>query len=227
MKVVGTTLYGSQNYLLSTSESDRDYKVVVTPNFDELYMKKDLNGSGLPAEYTDTEHYSCMDIRTFAANLAKGNPNAIEMLFSTEIHGDESFLQLLEAWREPYFDGYVASRWDYFTKAIDGIIYNSFKRFGITPKTASRALYFIKLTDYIADNNFKIDNSVLRAPEVYTTPRAIRLEQRPFDTTTVDGISVYRIAYINAANSAETPDTFGFNPDVFITPTKEFVRRNM
>lgn len=223
MKVVGTTLYGSQNYLLSTPESDRDYKVVVTPNFDELYMKKDLNGSGLPAEYTDTEHYSCMDIRSFAANLAKGNPNAIEMLFSTEIQGDESFLRLLEVWREPYFNGYVASQWDYFTEAVGGIMYNSFKKYGVTPKTASRAMYFYNLVKYIEKNNFFIGASVLRDDEVCELPRAIRC----LDKEVFESADKIMLDYHQLVDEIKIPYRFYYNSEVFITPTKEFVRRNM
>lgn len=223
MKVVGTVLYGSQNYLLSTPESDRDYKIIVTPNFDELYLKKDLNGAAVP--FGDPEHYSCMDVRVFANNLAKGNPNAIEMLFSTEIDDEfADFRCLLEKWREPYFNGYVASQWHYFTEAVGGIMYNSFKRYGMTPKTASRALYFCNLVGYIAKHNFIINTHVLRNDEVCELPRAIRfLDKEAF----CDSYEKVMTHYHQKVNEIKLPDTFGFNPEVFITSTKEFVRRNM
>lgn len=226
MKVVGTILYGSNNYRLDTPESDRDYKIVVTPNFDELYLKRDLNGAALPFSYLDPEHYSCMDVRTFANNLAKGNPNAIEMLFSTEIDDEFSdFHHLLEKWREPYFNGYVASQWHYFTEAVGGIMYNSFKRYGVTPKTASRALYFYKLVEYISNHNFVIDETVLRNDEVCELPRAVRLlDKKVFEST-----NKIMFNYHNLLANIKVPaiETFTFDPAVFYTQTKEFVRRNM
>lgn len=222
MKVVGTILIGSQNYRLDILESDRDYKIIVTPNFDELYLKKDLNGAALP--FGDHEHYSCMDVRTFANNLAKGNPNAIEMLFSTEIDDEFSdFRHLLEKWREPYFNGYVASQWHYFTEAVGGIMYNSFKRYGVTPKTASRALYFYKLVEYISNHNFVIDETILRNDEICELPRAVRL----LDKEVFESADKIMFNYHHLVDKIGIPDTFAFNPDAFITPTKEFVRRNM
>lgn len=218
MKVVGTILYGSNNYRLNTPESDRDYKIIVVPNFDELYLKKDLNGAAVP--FGDPEHYSCMDVRAFANNLAKGNPNAIEMLFSTEIDDEFSdFRHLLETWREPYFNGYVASQWHYFTEAVGGIMYNSFKRYGVTPKTASRALYFYKLVEYISNHNFVIDETVLRNNEVCELPRAIRL----LDKNVFESADKIMSSYHHLVDKIGIPDTFAFNSDVFIAPTKEFV----
>lgn len=223
MKVVGTILYGSQNLRLDIPESDHDYKIVVTPNFDELYLKKDLNGTAVP--FGDSEHYSCMDVRTFANNLAKGNPNAIEMLFSTEI--DDSFGQfhhLLEKWREPYIKGYVASQWDYFTKAIGGIMYESFKRYGVTPKTASRALYLCKLVEYISKHNFIIDETILRNKEVCELPRAVRHLGKEVFCKSSDKIMANYHNLLDSINIAYGPV---FNDDVFLKPAREFVYNNM
>lgn len=223
MKVVGTILYGSQNLRLDIPESDHDYKIVVTPNFDELYLKKDLNGTAAP--FGDPEHYSCMDVRTFANNLVKGNPNAIEMLFSTEIDDEfADFRCLLEKWREPYFNGYVASQWHYFTEAVGGIMYNSFKRYGVTRKVASRALYFYKLVEYISNHNFVIDETILRNDEVCDLPRVIRLcDEGVFSVS----FEKFMDSYHHLVDKIGVPDTIGFNSEIFITPTKEFVRRNM
>lgn len=224
MKVVGTVLYGSQNYSLDTPESDRDYKIIVTPNFDELYLKKDLNGAAASLVRCDPEHYSCMDVRTFANNLAKGNPNAIEMLFSTEIDDEFSdFRHLLEAWHKPYFNGYVASQWRYFTEAVGGIMYNSFKRYGVTSKTASRALYFYKLVEYISNHNFVINETVLRNDEVCELPRAIRF----LDKEVFESANKIMFNYHQLVDKIGIPDTVTFNSEVFIAPTREFVRRNM
>ena len=223
MKVVGTVLYGSQNYSLDTVQSDRDYKIIVTPHFPELYSKKDLNGAAVP--FGDPEHYSCMDVRTFANNLVKCNPNAIEMLFSTEM--DDSFAafrHLLEKWREPYIKGYVASQWDYFTKAIGGIMYESFKRYGVTPKTASRAVYFYNLVDYISHHNFLIDENVLRHKKVCDLPRKIRvLNSELFCKKSDDFMALYRNLLDNISIAYDPV----FHDDVFLKPAHEFVYNNM
>lgn len=226
MKVISKIEYGSTNYCLNIPTSDHDYKLIVTPNFDELYIKKDLNSSALPVPYTDHEHYSCMDIRTFADNLAKGNPNAIEMLFSTDIvhlTGDSNFAQLLIDWRVPYKNGYIASKWHYFTEAVGGIMYNSFKRYGVTLKTASRAIYFTRLVEYIAAHDFKIADDVLRAPEVWEFAREVRLEEVPFTTD----INDYMEPYHDMVDSIEVPQVKFDSNKLFIEPAKQFVRMNM
>ena len=42
MREVARVLYGSQNYGLDTPESDRDYKVLMCPEFDDLYHGRKL-----------------------------------------------------------------------------------------------------------------------------------------------------------------------------------------
>ena len=225
MKVISVIEYGSQNYHLDTPQSDHDYKIVVTPNFDELYMKKDLNGAALPYPYQDKEHYSCMDVRGFAANLVKGNPNAIEMLFSTNIKFNEdsmSIANLMYSWTIPYKEGYVASQWKYFTEAVGGIMHNSFKRYGVNAKTASRALYFTNLVEYIAKHDFKIDSDTFRAPEVWQAPRAIRISESPNFSTNANK---YMLDYHMIADNVVVPEVKFDSDELFIKPTKEFVRK--
>lgn len=226
MTVISLIEYGSTNYHLDTPQSDHDYKIVVTPNFDELYMKKDLNGAALPYPYKDKEHYSCMDVRGFAANLAKGNPNAIEMLFSTNIKFNENIdsmpiADLMYSWTIPYKEGYIASQWNYFIEAVGGIMYNSFKRYGVTPKTASRAIYFMNLVEHIATNNFKIDNTILRAPEVWKFAREVREEKVPISTNVDD----YMPTYHDMVDNIVVPKMEFDSDNLFIKPTKEFVRK--
>lgn len=104
-------------------------------------------------------------------------------------------------------------------------MYNSFKRYGVTPKTASRALYFYKLVEYISKHNFVIDETILRNDEVCELPRAIRLsKQEEFTDSPEDFMTLYR-HLVN--EEIKMPGNFAFNTDVFIAPTREFVRRNM
>lgn len=182
MKTIGNVLIGSQNYMLHTETSDKDYKIIVTPTFDDLYNKKDLNGA------TSDEHYSLCDIRALANNLTKGNPNAIEMLFSTETqYVNEEAEELVENWREFYRNGYVESQWDYFTNAVYGIIYNSLKRYGVTLKTATRAMYFTNLVRRLAyTTNFKFNYMSWRGWDVWNTSRKLRLAGEPINVSMDD-----------------------------------------
>lgn len=94
---VGKFLYGSQNYNLSTPESDKDYKWVEVPNWNELFYRETLN------RQVD-ENNSVWDLRDFCKNLMKANPNALELLFSIEQeYFDEELKELLDFVREHLF----------------------------------------------------------------------------------------------------------------------------
>lgn len=138
-RYVGKFLYGSQNYGLSTSESDHDYKWVEMPSFEHLfYAQSTLN------RQTD-EHNGVWDYRDFAKNLLKANPNALELLFSTEVeYFDSEFEELCEFVRENV-GALVRMKWKEFTSAVHGVAWNSVKRNGVNPKTVSRLVYFYLL----------------------------------------------------------------------------------
>ena len=132
-------------------------------------------------------------------------------------------LRLLEKWREPYFNGYVASQWHYFTEAVGGIMHNTFKRYGVTPKTASRAIYFTRLVKYIGTHDFKIDDAVLRAPQVWELARQVREEKIQM----ICGAVNYMDDYHYIVEHIEVPHLEFDSNKLFIEPVKEFVRRNM
>lgn len=77
--VFATMLYGSQNYGLSTPESDVDTKVLLLPNFREFTLNK---------KWTSTEHAvgdglsNVKDVRAMFENFLKSNINFLETLFS-------------------------------------------------------------------------------------------------------------------------------------------------
>jgi predicted nucleotidyltransferase len=80
-KVAIKALVGSDNYNLSTANSDRDYKFFVFPTFDDLYTGKMFSTSS-QSERVD---YDVHDIRQFANLLWKANLNFVEVLFSREL----------------------------------------------------------------------------------------------------------------------------------------------
>mgnify|MGYP002672476242 CR=1 FL=1 len=78
--LVFKALVGSHNYNLNTTDSDKDYKIFVFPNFDDLYNKREYNLNQTSPEQDFTVH----DIRKLPEFLWKANLNFIEILYSAE-----------------------------------------------------------------------------------------------------------------------------------------------
>lgn len=82
-------LYGSQNYGLSVPESDEDWFVVCFPTRENLFSGKEVTG------HNEEKHETYWDIRKLFNLVLKGNFNALELLFSTEIDYDEDNPELI------------------------------------------------------------------------------------------------------------------------------------
>ncbi|MCR4362036.1 nucleotidyltransferase domain-containing protein [Bacillus subtilis] len=80
-KVVLKSLVGSHNYNLANEESDKDYKVFVTPTFDDLYESKKFSKQIIG----ESEDNDIKDIRKLIELLFKANVNYLEVLASNEI----------------------------------------------------------------------------------------------------------------------------------------------
>lgn len=80
-EVVLSALVGSHNYNLATPESDKDYKVFVSPTFEELYKGKQYSKSIIG----DTADYDIHDIRKITNLFYKANINFLEVLASNDI----------------------------------------------------------------------------------------------------------------------------------------------
>lgn len=79
-KVVFKALVGSHNYSLNIENSDKDYKVFVLPNFEDLY-----EGTFYSHNTTSlTEDLEFHDIRKCTNLWYKSNINYLEVLFSEE-----------------------------------------------------------------------------------------------------------------------------------------------
>ena len=134
-KQIAKILYGSQNYLLDTPESDKDYKIIEFPDAEDLFYVKNLNRQL-------SENESVWDVRNFLKYLMKANPNALELLFSVEQeYEDESFKELLDYIR-PRIGSIIRLHWKEFSNATRGIAWESVGRNQITPKTVARLTYF-------------------------------------------------------------------------------------
>lgn len=77
-QVFGTFLYGSQNYGLSTPESDVDTKTIILPNFDNLFSTVRISTIHQMAD----GQCDVKDIRDMFTGFLKANINFLETLFT-------------------------------------------------------------------------------------------------------------------------------------------------
>ena len=213
--------YGSVNYNLNVEESDHDFKLLYTPTFDELYHSKVLNGVALPP-HLDPFYHSTMDVRHYTDLLRKCNPNAIEFLFSTNTEYMIDDWQYVEdAFRTFFKSGYVVNGWLYFTSAIRGLSLNTFKRMGVNGKTCSRAFYFYKLVENIYNNDFVINDEVLRG-SFTNEAKELRLN----NNTTFDAVE-FNTVYDELVTKIGTPAKRPYDDNVFHETTQWFVKKYM
>ena len=131
-------LYGSQNYNLATAESDKDYKWIQIPSIEDLFYRNTLNSQM-------DDNNSIWDFRDFGKYILKANPNALELVFSTEIEYFNSDFKELMLYIRNNCGSLIRKNWKDFSSAVYGIGLQSSLRNGITPKTVSRAVYFFLL----------------------------------------------------------------------------------
>lgn len=166
-------LYGSQNYGLDGEDSDRDYKLVLCPGFEELY-------EGKMCKRNEGEHVVGIDLRRLHGLLVNGNPNAVELLYSVDVEliDGEWVGKYFGCWRRVYEDGYLAAVWRTFYAALNGLALNAIDRNGVTPKTVARAFYFMEMAKHLAWNGFVMNEGVYRgdAVEFHRLARRIRFE---------------------------------------------------
>lgn len=166
MVILAKILYGSQNYALDTEQSDKDYKLIALPDFEDLYYNRKLE---LPEEY-DENHYSVMDIRQWLQLLKKGSFNAVEYLFSTELlyngfTSTDKFIKFIETLRKVFTqEQYIAEVWPLFYNACVGLCSQTTKRCGFTAKTVSRMYWITQFLRSVVVNNFNIPENIFGYP---------------------------------------------------------------
>lgn len=166
-------LYGSQNYGLDGPNSDRDYKVVLCPEFSELY-------EGRMCKRNEGEHLTGIDVRRLHGLLMNGNPNAVEMLYSVDVELiDGAWVGMyFDCWRRLYEGGYLATVWRTFYAALNGLALNAIDRNGVTPKTVARSFYFLEMAKHLAGNGFVLNEGAYRGDgvEFHRLARRIRFD---------------------------------------------------
>lgn len=172
MTILGKFLYGSQNYLLDNKDSDKDYGIVVLPDWKTVYYGKKMD------KHQD-EHTQIWDVRTFFERVSSANINALEMLFSTEQeYYDEDFKKICEYVRENVSWVIANSKNDLF-HCLQGNAKQSYLRDKTNRKQVSRAVYFLSLLEELVDNNFEMTENSWRNPR-HSYAREIRyLENAP------------------------------------------------
>lgn len=154
MKEIARILYGSQNYGLDSSDSDKDYKVIMCPHWNDLYTKRDVRPSDMDFSY-DHEHYSPMDCRQFDSLLHKCNPNILEMVYSIDInYNNDDMPSYINRAKDLLSNGYIALHWKEFYAASQGLALNTLKRYGAIPKAVSRSWYILQLVESVAFHDF-------------------------------------------------------------------------
>lgn len=195
MKEVACILYGSQNYGLDTPESDRDYKVLLCPEFMDLYSYHKVCKDDLP-NGLDPEHYSVMSLMQFHDLLMAGNPNCLEMLFSVESNLTATDYTI-NGYLTDYFDrakriyaaGYIAVVWDKFYSALKGIALNSIDRNGINVKTVSRLCFFNFFAQQIVRDDFVVEERTWRNPDNFNYSLAAAIRRSNKSTEALEGIA--------------------------------------
>lgn len=191
MKHIATILYGSQNYGLDTPESDKDYKVLLCPQFDDLYKYHKVCKDDLPSEL-DPEHYSVMSLIQFHDLLMAGNPNCLEMLFSTDRKlYDVEFLRL-NYWgfaSSLYDTGYIAIVWDKFYSALKGLAMHSIDRNGINAKTVSRLCFYNYFAQQIVRDDFVVNKRTWRNPDNFNYKLAAAIRRSNKSTESLESIA--------------------------------------
>lgn len=190
MQDVAHILYGSQNQQYDLPTSDKDYKIIWVPSFSDLYYSRNGNKHTLGAQY-DKEHYTGLDIRNWCDLLIKGNPNAIELLFSSEIDiYNSSFIPWLRTAQSVYQTGYIYEVWDTFISACKGIAKSCFER-GTLDKANARQEFWYLFIQKVKQNNFIVNDESFLVGE---RPRQVRLglvEPTQFDWDELRDIPPY------------------------------------
>lgn len=166
MRVLGTFLFGSQNYNLDNKDSDEDYKVIVMPEWEDLYYGRKLDSK-------KDEHNQVWDVRTFFTQVLKANHNALELLFSVKQNfydeDFENFVNMLRA----NVGWIIANNRQGYYHSLHGNAIQSYKRDPLSRKQVSRAIYLIHLLELTMNDNFSMTNYTWRS-RGYTFAREVR-----------------------------------------------------
>lgn len=162
-EVVLKSLVGSHNYNLANEESDKDFKVFVTPTFEELYKGQRFSKSII----TPTEDNDIHDVRKLSDLLYKANINFLEVLASDQISipsGNQEIIQILDM-RDDIFKmnlpylysscmGMHFNKMKLLTKGTEGT-QHLVDMYGYDTKQATHAYRIINFIEKYESSNFE------------------------------------------------------------------------
>jgi hypothetical protein len=93
-EVLGTFLYGSQNYELDYENSDIDTKAIILPRFDDFVLKQ--SPISKTSELENGEQIDVKDIRLMFECIRKQNINFVEILFSKYKYINPKYAQFFQ-----------------------------------------------------------------------------------------------------------------------------------
>ena len=180
MKEVGRALLGSYNYNLAGPSSDKDYKVFMCPEFEDLYCAHKADKDDLPAETLENGELSVLDVRKLADLFCVGNVNATEYLFSLDYSVTNDFAYFWYQAQRLYEEGYLVVVWDKWFASLEGLVKNSLDRYGVSRKSMSRAYYFYMLAMTVLADNFRMNQRTWRENNWVDTVRDMRFNEENF-----------------------------------------------
>lgn len=167
--IILKALVGSHNYGLANEESDLDYKVFVTPTFEELYSGTRYAKSII----TTTEDNDIHDVRKLTDLLFKANINFLEVLVSNDLYiptGNTEMHSIIKLKKEIF-----KMNLPHLYNACKGMYFNKMKeigkgtegtqhlvdKYGYDTKQATHAMRVIKTAIKFESTNFEdFDNSI-------------------------------------------------------------------
>lgn len=169
--IIGTFLYGSQNYRLDTPGSDIDSISIYIPTQEEIYFNK--NWMSTEYEMANREHAIVKDIRILMRDWLNGSMTNLEILFTRfyVIKSDEALLNIFSI--KKIMREYLISNKEKMAKAIYGQILGTAKVKFLTPKkikNIARLYYALSIYEFAdeqsIDHIFELDithrNEILR-----------------------------------------------------------------
>ncbi len=174
--IIGTFLYGSQNYHLDTPESDIDSISIYIPTQEEIYFSK--NWMSKEYEMANREHAVVKDIRILMRDWLNGSMTNLEVLFTHfyVIKPDRMMLDIFESIKK-IVQEYLISNKEKMAQAIYGQMLGTAKVKFLTPKKIKNIvrLYYALSIYELANNKsvnyiFELDtiyrNEILRIYEL-------------------------------------------------------------
>ena len=204
-------LYGSQNYQLDMAESDRDYMILMKPDWKDFIEGRATKFGEQKNEYDG--HNTLIDFRKWFSQLKKGTYNALELLWSVDKYATNGY--------DFVFNEIVANR-DLITKSarngtlksIRGVLYQlSGGKTSITPKNLAYQVMFGNWLKILA-NGGEFKDCFEVAP---STVERIRNVKRGLVIPTWDELYGWKLI------EEKIPENFHFNLEEFLMCYEEAI----